>query len=192
MCFSPHIGAQNVKQLQQTTSLSAPAAFETPVATHLEDASTVTFEDGALAISARSSKLGDILRKIQSVTGAEIDGSIEAEELVAAQVGPGPARDVISAFLVGSRFNYILVGSSEDSNVITKVILSPKQDLKAAPETQASSPWRQPAPGQAISERQETALDTITDTLSPVRAQQQMLMERRRSILQGIQVSGSK
>ena len=60
---------------------------------------------------------------------------------MAASLGPGSPRDVVSQLLNGSRYNFILVGADNDPNKLERVILSPKgageimvQDMPARPE----------------------------------------------------------
>ena len=85
----------------------------------------VNYQNGQLTIVAPNSTLGDILRAIKKQTGADIDVPA-ANDRVVTRLGPGPARDVIAELLNGSRFNYVLLGSPEDTNVLTKVVLVAK------------------------------------------------------------------
>jgi len=101
----------------------------------------VTFQNGQLTIVAPNSTLGDVLRAVHKLTGAEIDIP-EAKERVATRVGPGPARDVMAELLNGSRFDYVLLGSAEDQNALTRVVLV----AKSAPDnTSAAEQPAQPA-----------------------------------------------
>src|SRR5579864_8758062 len=85
----------------------------------------VSYQHGQLTIISPNSTLGDILRAIKKQTGADIDVPA-ANERVVTRLGPGPARDVIAELLNGSRFNYVLLGSAEDANLLTRVVLVPK------------------------------------------------------------------
>lgn len=85
----------------------------------------VSFQNGQLTIVAPNSTLGDVLRAIKKQTGAEIDVPA-ANERVVTRLGPGPARDVIAELLNGSRFNYVLLGSADNANLLTRVVLVPK------------------------------------------------------------------
>ena len=73
----------------------------------------VSYHDSQLTIVAPNSTLGDILRAVRKQTGAEIEIP-PATERVVTHLGPGPAREVISQLLNGSRFNYVLLGSPAD------------------------------------------------------------------------------
>ena len=73
---------------------------------------TIVYANGLLTISAHNSTLSDILRGIACQAGADIDIPPQADELIVVYLGPGPARDVVQSLLVGSRFNYLIVGCS--------------------------------------------------------------------------------
>jgi hypothetical protein len=48
------------------------------------------------------------------------------QERVAADIGPGPAAEVLAHLLNGSRFNFLIVNSASDARVPDRVILSPR------------------------------------------------------------------
>ncbi|MFZ0733273.1 MAG: hypothetical protein WAM79_13170 [Candidatus Sulfotelmatobacter sp.] len=91
----------------------------------------VTYENNQLTIVARNSTLSDILRAVRKETGAQIDVPV-APERVVTTLGPGPARDVLSDLLNGSRFNYVLLGAPGNETVLTRVVLVPKSNVGAA------------------------------------------------------------
>jgi hypothetical protein len=123
----------------------------------------VSYENGQLTIVASNSTLGDILRAVRKQTGADIDVP-DAKERVVTHLGPGPARDVIAELLNGSRFNYVLLGSPDNNNVLTKVVLV----QKSGPETVASNqpgvpsggPTSRPPNEIAQQPQPEEAMDT--------------------------------
>jgi hypothetical protein len=131
----------------------------------------VTYEDGMLTIVAPNSTLGDILRSVRKHTSADIDVPATASERVVTRLGPAPAREVMSELLNGSRFNYILLGSPQDANALTKVVLVAKTGPDTTPPaTQAennSNPNanNQPPTPQPVAEAQdaETPDDTPDD-----------------------------
>ena len=96
----------------------------------------VSFHDGLLTIVAPNSTLADILRSVRKQTSADIAIPSSASERVVTRLGPAPAREVMAELLNGSHFNYILLGSPEDANALTRVVLVAK-----TPDT--------PTPGQA-------------------------------------------
>jgi len=85
----------------------------------------VSYQNAQLTIVAANSTLGDILRAVRKQTGAEIEIP-SATERVVTHLGPGPAREVMADLLNGSRFNYVLLGSPEDSAVLSRVVLVAK------------------------------------------------------------------
>lgn len=84
----------------------------------------VVFEDGQLSISANDSRLSDVLYALRACTGADIDippGA--ASERVTAQLGPGPARKVLSDLLGWSSFDYVIQAGENDPLSIQSVTL---------------------------------------------------------------------
>jgi len=121
----------------------------------------VTFQGGLLSISAQNSSLGEILRAVRQLTGAEIEippGSA-ANERVVTNLGPGVPRDVLAGLLNGSSFDYVMLGSISDPTAVSSVILTAKsssagetQTASAAayqnsPDTTAPRVWPPMAPG---------------------------------------------
>jgi hypothetical protein len=126
----------------------------------------VSYQDSQLTIVAPNSTLGDILRAVRKQTGAEIDIPA-APERVVTHLGPGPAREVLAELLNGSRFNYVLLGSTANEAQLTRVVLVAK--TSGASETAAATtppPADQPQqmgqvpPGNPISSQQEPNPDT--------------------------------
>lgn len=99
----------------------------------------VTFQNNELTIVAPNSTLADILRAVKKQTGAEIDVPA-APERVVTRLGPGPAHDVLSDLLNGSRFNYVLLGAPGNESVLTRVVLVPKTGNSAEPAPQPQQP----------------------------------------------------
>jgi hypothetical protein len=77
-----------------------------------------------LTIDAENSSLSEIMLGIRARTGASIEmpGSASRER-VAVHLGPAPIRDVLSALLYGTDFNYVIQSSEDDENALGKVIL---------------------------------------------------------------------
>lgn len=102
----------------------------------------VEFQHGLLSIAAQNSTLGDILRAVRNQTGAAVDVPANANERVAGNFGPGPARDVLSTLLNGSHFNYLLLGSASNPDALERVILTVKsssgEPASAAPQTSSA------------------------------------------------------
>src|SRR5580704_18292276 len=108
----------------------------------------VSFQGGRLSIVAPNSTLGDILRAVRKQTGAEIEIP-SAPERVVTHLGPGPAREVMAELLNGSRFNYVLLGSPADNNVLTRVVLVAKtgQQDNGGGDPTGTTVAEQPQPG---------------------------------------------
>ncbi len=131
----------------------------------------VTYQGGQLTIVAPNSTLGDILRAVRKHTFADIDIPANASERVVTRLGPGPARVVVAQLLNGSKFNYVLLGSPEDSSVLTRVVLVAKTGPdtpgnSAAPsptEVQADNTVVQPQPQDAAN-LQDASDDSSDDT----------------------------
>jgi hypothetical protein len=82
----------------------------------------VSYENGLLRIHADKVTLAQVLFEVQQKTQAEIAIPSGAEqEKVIADLGPAPARDVLSALLNGSSYNFVFVG---DELSLERVILT--------------------------------------------------------------------
>jgi len=93
----------------------------------------VTYRNDLLTIVATNSTLSDILHAVSVRTGASVDApSYLTGERVAARIGPGTPREVLSDLLRGPRFDYILVGSDGDPNAVRSIILTPNQSSPSA------------------------------------------------------------
>jgi len=102
----------------------------------------VTYRDGQLTISADNSTLSSILSAVRARTGASLDIPPDAaRDRVAVRLGPGDPRDVLSELLQGSRFNYILLGSEDNPDGLSQIILTPRSGAAgAAPAVAAGAP----------------------------------------------------
>jgi hypothetical protein len=80
--------------------------------------------DQQLTIIANNSSMSDVLMAVRAATGADVDlpGGVSGER-VTAQLGPGPARKVLSDLLGWSSYDYIIQGSDTDPLAIQSVIL---------------------------------------------------------------------
>ena len=139
----------------------------------------VSYANGQLTIVASNSTLGDILKAVRKQTGADIDVP-DAKERVVTHLGPGPARDVIADLLNGSRFNYVMLGSPEDGNALTRVVLV----AKTGPDNPVAQPSGQPSPrrpGEIAPQAQDATpdaeaednADDNNDQPQPAEAEQQ-------------------
>ena len=101
----------------------------------------VLFEDGQLTINASNATLADVLYALRACTGADIDlPSAAGSERVTAQLGPGPARKVLSDLLTWSSFDYVIQASDSDPLSIQSVTLMIR--TKSASTAVAGPPGR--------------------------------------------------
>ena len=121
----------------------------------------VSFQNGQLSIVAANSTLGDILRAVRKQTGAEIEIPA-ANDRVVTHLGPGPVREVMAELLNGSRFNYVLLGSAQDSNLLTRVVLVAKTGPESGGINNAQAA-QQPGPMQAGNVAQAPPEDAAAD-----------------------------
>jgi len=117
----------------------------------------VTYNNGQLTIIAQNATLSQVLRSVQSQTGASIEmPSGAANERVVGQLGPGQPRDVLNALLNGTKFNYIILGVNGNPGGVQKVILTtarPASTVNTAQntgqqpeETQEEESYSEPEP----------------------------------------------
>ena len=85
----------------------------------------VSWDGQQLTIISANSTLADILAEVRRLTGASLDVPPNAaHERVAAQLGPGLARDVLSTLLAGTNFDYVIQASETDPAAIRSVFLT--------------------------------------------------------------------
>ena len=87
----------------------------------------VSWDGKQLSINSENSTLADILVAVRGRTHAVIEippGA--AAERVAVQLGPAPAREVLTSLLSGSNFNYVIQASDTDEDAIQGVFLTPR------------------------------------------------------------------
>jgi hypothetical protein len=138
----------------------------------------VSFQKGLLSISSNKATLSQVLFAIHERTGAEIAIPSGAEqEQVVAEIGPVPAAEALASLLNGSKFNFLILSSSEDSSVLDRVILSarpegpmpaPPRQARAAEDDDEAAVEPQPKPaGPAAVPASETAEKPMGDPGHP-------------------------
>ena len=128
----------------------------------------VHYSRGQLTIVAENSTLADILVAVRTQTGAAVDVPPSATERVVAHLGPGPARDVLTALLNGTHFNYVMIGSPAHPENVERLILTLKtggdiETAPPAPEAQ-SSPVQTDGIGPQGMDISEQPVDDPADT----------------------------
>ncbi len=151
--------------------VTAPAAPKALPPLTLEQEPTaapqVSYHNDQLTIVARNSTLADVLRAVHSQTGASVDVPSNATERVVGHFGPGPARDVLASLLNGSAYNYVLVGSASNPNLLDHAVLISQSRGGEAPIAAAEpgdqGPPPQPGPGQIDPEANDS-LEGLADS----------------------------
>jgi hypothetical protein len=114
---------------------------------------TVSYADGELTVNAQNARLGDVIEAIRVRTGISVEflsGSIN--DRVFDRVGPAPLRDALTKLLYGSGLNYVIQTSSQDPQIVTKLILSAQPQVAATgPPRQANQPVAEQADNRASS-----------------------------------------
>jgi hypothetical protein len=96
----------------------------------------VTYDRGLLTVAADNSSLAEILNAIHSRIGGTTEfPAAAASERATVHLGPAPLLSVLSALLLGSPFDYVIVGSGQEPGGI-QIVLSEKS---AHPENQQRS-----------------------------------------------------
>lgn len=130
----------------------------------------VAFQDGQLTIVAQNSSLGAILEDVQAKTGATIDMPSNPTERVVGQFGPGPAREVLASLLNGSHFNYVLLGSPQNPDVLAKVVLLSKSSAPEQPSAASESVAAVPRQGTIVIPSQDADDDNSEEMTEPEQA----------------------
>jgi hypothetical protein len=118
----------------------------------------VRFSNGLLSIVAENSTLSDILRAVRTQTGAAVEIPPNATERVVTHLGPGPAREVLASLLNGSHFNYVMLGSATNPNMVDRVILTSKSG-GVSDAGAAMSPEQKPTAAAATDEPDTPGVD---------------------------------
>jgi hypothetical protein len=112
----------------------------------------VELRDGKLTVNANNSDLSQILEKLADISGMTVDG-LGKSSRVFGFYGPGYPRDVLSALLAGSGYNFVMIGGTADG-APRELLLSTRND--SSPPATAPKSKTAPADGdQSTVERPE-------------------------------------
>jgi len=118
-----------------------PKAPEPPKWPAIEDAApaSVVWDSQGLRIDASNSSLHQILKDVETATGAEVVGMGDDQRVFGAY-GPGLARDVLYQLLQGSGYNVLMVGDL-GKGAPRQIVLSSRKggDTKGAADKTAST-----------------------------------------------------
>ena len=151
-----------------TTASAQPSASAAAPQPRSSTLPRVTYRDGRLAITALNSSLGDVLRAVSTQTGAVIEFPADrAGDPFSAQAGPGPVRDVLATLFNGSRFNYVMLGSPTNPNLLQRMILTnAEQPAGSAPSVASGPPViPQPAVNTADADNSEDGVPAVAAPL---------------------------
>ncbi|HEV3041495.1 MAG TPA: hypothetical protein VHA33_27275 [Candidatus Angelobacter sp.] len=122
-------GAQ--AQSQPTPPTREPATQNTPAPTlppsqMPPSAPRISYAGGFLTVVANNATLDEVLVGIGKAIGANIQGiQSESPERVFGQFGPASPCQVLDTLLIGSRYDFILLGSAGRVGSVREIILSP-------------------------------------------------------------------
>ncbi len=85
----------------------------------------VSWDGEQLSISTNNSTLGAVLDAVREKTGAYVDiPAGAANDRIAVQLGPAPAREVLSTLLAGTDFDYVIQASEDDVLGVQSILLT--------------------------------------------------------------------
>jgi len=110
-------------------SAALPAIITPPAPNSVgHDLAAVDFSHGELTVVAQHATLGLVLKLVGARTGAVIDLAPELQnEPVVAQLGPGPAHEVLTALLDSPRVDYIVLAPGDDPNGVQRIVVRTRQ-----------------------------------------------------------------
>ncbi|HEY2390405.1 MAG TPA: hypothetical protein VGK22_04470 [Candidatus Angelobacter sp.] len=95
-----------------------------------EPTATVEYVRGQLSVISHGAPLGQVLKLIAAKTRATVGVSPELQnEPVAAQLGPGSVREVITKLLDSPRIDYILLGTGQDSDSVQRIVVQSRRSM---------------------------------------------------------------
>jgi len=153
-------------QAQRTEVLPPPSL-------QVADPAKVTLRDGKLTVEANNSNLSQILRDMANISGMTIKG-LDKGPRIFGVYGPGNSRDVLTDLLVGSGYNFIMVGSAHEGTPRELILTAQSVDAAAiAPVHPTAVPSAdRDTPEQTESETNPSAPSTLgPGAISPAPSQ---------------------
>jgi hypothetical protein len=177
------LSGQQVASSQQSSAIDGANAASSD-AERPFNPPKVTCAGDSLTISANNSTLASILEDFRKCSGVQIDSPPTASSSrIFDELGPGPARQVLTALLSASGFDYVIGASPSDPEKIATVVLliSTNDKSHADVEVRNLSPAHQaylqmretarPKPPSAQAEASEASPDAAsTDGENPPKA----------------------
>lgn len=100
------------------------------------DQASVVWDSRGLRIDATNSSLQQILDDVSAATGAKVEG-MASDERVFGSYGPGQARDVLTQLLVGSGYNFLMIGD-QGQGTPRQIVLTVRAAAGTQPATRNS------------------------------------------------------
>ena len=143
---APANGQNSAPTPTTETRTSAEASAQEPTA-------TVEYVKGQLSINSHGAPLGLVLKLVAVKTRATVGIAPELQnEPVAAQLGPGSLREVITKLLDSPRIDYILLGTGEDSDSVQRIVVQSRRSTGRGALAEVRPP-------QPVQDDEETKLD---------------------------------
>lgn len=141
--------------------LGGVGAAEEPPAT-----ASVTYSKGQLSIRAQNASLLEVLHEVESKTGATFDLPSDCtDDRIFLNAGPAPVREVVTALLNGSKYNYIMVGSGDGAGDLKRVILTSAHTDGAKEAASGSAPPANPVLQRGVVADDQGAADEAQQAL---------------------------
>lgn len=173
-CMSMESRAQDVQAQQQSQADAQPEPSPPFPAELPPGPIIVSYQDGQLMIEAQNATLSSVLRAACYQTGTAVEIPTGAEERVAGVFGPGQAQDVFASLLNGSRFNYVMLGSTDNAGRIVRLSLFVKptgppttQPVGPTPRVVAKAAEPPPFPQSPQQAKQPPAEPTAAEQSAP-------------------------
>ncbi len=125
---------------------------------------TVTLRDGKVTVEANNSNLTQILQDLANLSGMTING-LDKGPRIFGVYGPGNARDVLTDLLVGSGYNFIIVGGANEGTPRELILTAQNAN---GPAIAAVHPNTVPSADREVSEQSELKTNpSAPNTLGP-------------------------
>jgi hypothetical protein len=89
----------------------------------------VSYKDGLLSIAANDALLRDVLAQLHQRTGVTFEGSADMNDRVTVDLGPGPAVQIVAAFLEQTGYNFVITTAARDPRLLESIQLTRKPSL---------------------------------------------------------------
>jgi hypothetical protein len=148
----------------QTVPLGQKAEGPLSISDMATQPASVRLRDGKLTVDANDSDLSQILRDLANISGMTIKG-LNKGPRVFGVYGPGNMRDILTELLVGSGYNFIMMGGAVDGTP-RELVLTSRTNI--APALIPANPRFAPPTNQDEAEHPELETDpSASNALGP-------------------------